>query len=107
MKIVVTVIPTDLPRNLLLSSFFSFLADQKEESGFQQVGGIIARNILFFVYIESRSTSKSCKTIDFYKGIFLHVIPVRIIVPCIHGTIILTGITYGIFFRINYGIRRP
>ena len=76
--------------------FFSFLADQKEESGFQQVGGMTARNILFFVYIKSCSTSKSCRTIDFYRGIFLHVIPVRIIVPWIKG----------IFFRINYGIRR-
>ena len=39
---------------------------------------------LVFVYSESRSTSKpwQMNSIDFYKGILLHVILVRIIVPC-------------------------
>ena len=47
------------------------------------MGDLVTRNIsffFFFVYSESRSTSKP--SIDFYKGIFLHAIPVRIIVPC-------------------------
>ena len=42
--------------------FLSFLANQKQESGFQQVGGLVTRNIsVFFVYSESRSTSKPCR----------------------------------------------
>ena len=43
-------------------------------------------NFLFFVYSDSRSTSKRMpNSKDFYNGIFLHVIPVRIIVPWIDG----------------------
>ena len=63
-----TIIPTDLVTNLLLSSLF-FLTNQKQESGFQQLGGLVTRNDM-------------TNLIDFYKGILLHVIPVRIIVPC-------------------------
>ena len=48
MKIIVTIIPIDLVANLLLSSFFLFLTNQKQESGFQQVGGLGARNISVF-----------------------------------------------------------
>ena len=59
-----------------------FLSNQKQESGFQQVGGLVTRNIsVFLYYSESRSTSKACRIQNFYKGIFLHVTPVRIIVP--------------------------
>ena len=50
MKIIVTIIPTDLVTNLLLSSFCPFLQtkNQKQESGFQQVGGLVTRNISAF-----------------------------------------------------------
>ena len=53
MKIIVTIIPTYLVINLLLSSFFHFLQQkqeqkQKQESGFQQVGGLVTRNISVF-----------------------------------------------------------
>ena len=71
MKIIVTIIPTYLVTNLLLSPFFSFLTNQKQESGFQQVGGLVTRNIFFVKEFQ-----------DFYKGLFLHVTPIRIIVPC-------------------------
>ena len=37
MKIIVTIIPTDLVTNWLLSSFLFLLTNQKQESGFQQV----------------------------------------------------------------------
>ena len=47
MKIIVTIIPTDLATNLFLSSF-CFLTNQKQESGFQQVGGLVKRNISVF-----------------------------------------------------------
>ena len=63
-----TIIPTDLVTNSLLSSLF-FLTNQKQESGFQQLGGLVTRNDM-------------TNLTDFYKGILLHVIPVRIIVPC-------------------------
>ena len=39
-----------------------FLTNQKQESGFQQVGGLVTRNIsVFLYYSESRSTSKACR----------------------------------------------
>ena len=53
MKIIVTVIPTDLVTNSPLSIFFQ--RNEKQETNFQQVGGLVTRNI--FVYGESRSTS--------------------------------------------------
>ena len=66
MKIIVTMIPTDLVTNLLLSFPCPFL--EKQESSFQQAGGVVTRNIPFFCY----------------KRIFLHVIFVRIIVPWVN-----------------------
>ena len=48
MKIIVTIIPTDLVTNFLLSSFLSFLTNQKQESVFQEVGGPVTRNISVF-----------------------------------------------------------
>ena len=63
--------------------FLSFIANQKQESGFQQVCGLVMRRISVFcfwrvtLYLIAMSNS-----IDCYKGIFLHVIPVRIIVTC-------------------------
>ena len=41
--------------------FLSFLTNQKQESYFQQVGGLVTRNISIFVYSELRSTSKPCQ----------------------------------------------
>ena len=48
MRIIITVIPTDLVTNSLLSSFFFFLTSQKQELGFQQVGGLVAKIISVF-----------------------------------------------------------
>ena len=50
------------------------------ESGFQQAGGLVTRNISVFfkrvvLYFKAMSD-----LIDFYKVILLHVIPVRVIV---------------------------
>ena len=56
MKIIVTIIPTDLVTNLLLSSFCPF---QKQESGFQQVGGLVTRNISDFLSVTSRAILQS------------------------------------------------
>ena len=79
MKIIVTIIPKDLVTHLL---FLSFLTNQKQESGSQQVGGLVTKNISVFCLLRVAQYFKTMpNSIDFYKGIFLHVIPVRIIVP--------------------------
>ena len=44
----VTIIPTDLVTNSLLSSFSRVLQTEKQESVFQQVGGLVLRNISTF-----------------------------------------------------------
>ena len=65
--------------------FYSFLANQKQEFGFSQVGGLVTRNIydfcLYWVAVYFKAMQDS---IDFYKAIFLHAIPVRIMVPWFH-----------------------
>ena len=79
MKIIVTIISKGFTNFI---PFLSFLTNQKPESGFQQVGGLVMGNISVFylkrvaVYFNAMPNS-----IDFYEGIFLHVITVRIIVP--------------------------
>ena len=60
----------------------SFLTNEKQESGFQQVGGLVTRNIsVFCLWRVALYFKVMPNSIDFYKGVFLHVIPVRIIVP--------------------------
>ena len=48
MKLMVTVFPTNLVVNLLLSLFLSILRNEKLESDFQQVGGLVKKNISVF-----------------------------------------------------------
>ena len=63
--------------------FLFFLTNQKHESGFQQVDALVTRNVSVFclerVALYFRTMPNS---INFYKEIFLPVIPVSIIVPC-------------------------
>ena len=85
MKIIVTIIPTDLVTNWLLFLFLSVLTNQKQESGFQQVGGLVTRNISVFCLLQVALFLKAMpNSINFDKRVFLHVrtIPVRIIAPC-------------------------
>ena len=69
-------------------NFISFLPlsrhrNQKQESNFQQVGCLVTRNSFdFCLYRVVLYFKVMLNSIDFYKRIFLHVIPVRIIVPC-------------------------
>ena len=78
MKIAVTLIPTDLVTNLLLFYFCPFLQTKKNESGFQQVGAMVTRNISVFCLKRVTFYFKAMpNSIDFHKGILLHVIPVR------------------------------
>ena len=66
--------------------FLPFLKNQKEESGFQQVGGLETRNISVFCLKRVALYFKPCRIcaplqIMPSKVIFLHVITLRIIVP--------------------------
>ena len=47
MKIIVTIAPTYLAKFALIF-FLPFLTNEKQESAFQQVGGLVARNISVF-----------------------------------------------------------
>ena len=70
-----------LVANSLLSLFLPFLTKQKKESGFQQVGGLVTKNISVFLFIKSRALLQShAKFNKLFIGIFLHVTPVSIIV---------------------------
>ena len=48
MKIIVTTIPTNLVINLLLFHFLWSHRNRKQESNFQQVGGLVATNSFAF-----------------------------------------------------------
>ena len=62
--------------------FFSFLTDQKQKSGFYQVGGLAIKSISVFCLYQVTLYFKAMpNSIDVYKGIFLHVIHVSIIFP--------------------------
>ena len=73
MKIIATTILTTLIRNpcfsfvcLFVVVFLSFLSNQKQESHFHQVGGLVTGIFLFFVDSESYCTSKLCQIQDFF-----------------------------------------
>ena len=66
--------------------FLSFVTNQKQELGFQQVVSLVTRNISAFCLKRVALYFKAMpNSIDFGKGIFLHVIPVRIIAPWYMG----------------------
>ena len=48
MKIIKIIIPTDLLTNFAFILLLSILTNQKQESDFQQVGGLVTRNITDF-----------------------------------------------------------
>ena len=52
MKIVVIIIPIDLVTNI-------FLTNQKQESGFQQDGGLVMRKISVFLFIATQALLQS------------------------------------------------
>ena len=75
MKIIETIIPTNLFENL------SFCRNQKQESNSQQVGVLVTRNTpsfwLYRVVFYFKSMSNST---DLYKRIFLHLFSDRIVI---------------------------
>ena len=57
MKIILTIIPTDLASYkfaFILLFLFSF-TNQKQEPSFQQVGGLVLRNVSVFLFIASQA----------------------------------------------------
>ena len=69
MKVIVAILSPDVVTKSLLFIFYPHLENKN-------------KNQKFFHYSESRTTSKPYRSsIDFYKGIFLHVIPISITVP--------------------------
>ena len=84
MKKIVTIIAPDLVTNSLLSSF-CLSYKPKTEIRFSASWWSGNEKYFFFLFIASRALLESpANSIDFYKGIFLHLIPVRIIVPCFY-----------------------
>ena len=81
MKIIVTIIATELVTNSLLSIFCSLL-EIKNKNQILKVGGLVTRNKTVFLFIAVTLYFKTtANSVDIYKGIFLHVIPVCIILP--------------------------
>ena len=65
--------------------FLSLHRNKKQESNFQQDGGLLTRNsFAFCLKCVALYFNEIPNSIDFYKKIFLHVIPARIIVPGIN-----------------------
>ena len=60
MKIIVTIIAADLVTNSFYPPFI-LSYKSKQELGFQQVVGLLTRNIYVLCYSKSRSTSKPCQ----------------------------------------------
>ena len=82
MKTIAVIIPADLVTNPFLFSSCFFLKTKKQESGFQQVRGLVTRTISgFCLWRVALFFKVMANSIDFYERILLHLIPVRIIVP--------------------------
>ena len=76
-KINTTMIPTNLVKILLLFLFGPFIETKKQESNFQQV------SVFCFLFVARCALLQDMPNgIDFYKRIFLNVIPPCIIVSC-------------------------
>ena len=61
--------------------FFSFPKNQNKKSNIRQVGDLVKKNIsVFSLQLVALYFKNISNLIDFYKGTFSHVIPVRIIV---------------------------
>ena len=87
MKIILTIIPTNLVTNCLLSLSYPFLETKNQVQVFKHVVGLVTRNVSFFffflffewlgLYFKGKPDSTN---ID--KGAFLDVIDSSIIVSC-------------------------
>ena len=84
-KIIVTISPADVVTNSLSCFFCPFFQTKRQEQSLQKVGGGVTRNFSVFQLQQAVLYFKAIPNlIDFYRGIFLHVGPVCIIVPCFY-----------------------
>ena len=80
MKIIVTIIPTNLVTKSLLSLFCPFEEITNENLVFSKLS---TRNVsIFCLWQVTLYFTGMPNSLEFYKRIFLNVIPARIIVPC-------------------------
>ena len=82
MKIIVTIIPTYLVTNLLLSYFFRFLQTKNKNLVFNKFI-ILQQEVFLFFDIASCALLQSHAEFNrLCERIFLHLIPICILVPC-------------------------
>ena len=79
MKIIVTILATNLVTNLHECLSRPFVETKKKESNFQQVGDLLTRNI-YFLFIARRALFQRYAE---FNRISLHVNSARIMVSCI------------------------
>ena len=88
MEKIVTITPTNLLLQISYKiAFIYFLSSrriQKQESHFWRIGGgLVTRNIsVFYLQLVAICFKAMSNSIDLFKGIFFHVIPNYITVPC-------------------------
>ena len=79
MRVTLVIIPTNLVRNSLFFPLFSLHKNQKQEIIFRKVWGLVTKNIsILCLWQVVLYFKRMPNLIDFYKGILLHDIPVRI-----------------------------
>ena len=81
MKIIKTIFSTDLITNSFLSSFCSFIQAKNKNHVFSKLVACNEKYFCFFLLRVALYFKAMPNSIDLYKGIFLHSIPARIIVP--------------------------
>ena len=82
LKIIVAIIPSYLVRNLPLSLSSLFLQTKNKIQFCMQIVSLVIRNLCFFFIASHPLPRRHTELIKFCEGIFLHVIPVCIILPC-------------------------
>ena len=78
---IVTIIPTDLVTNSLLSSFCSYLQTKNKDQVFSRLVVWYREIFLLFVYSKSRSTSKPCQIQQTFTKEFSQMFSCSYLVP--------------------------
>ena len=60
MKIIITIITKNLDLNSLVSLFWTFVETRKKEPNFQEVSGLVKKNISVYLFIASRALFQHC-----------------------------------------------
>ena len=82
---IVTIISTNVVKFTFIPLCPFVETKKKNESNFQQVGGLVTRNSFAFCLERVARYFKGMpNSIEFYKRIFLHVIPACILVSCLN-----------------------